>query len=96
MLQLVVLVPFFKGSYGQLAGCGGLGIWWAMLTLTSILLVIQAYTFRIYAGVWRRHGRGSPATAPSSAALGHTTEGSTISIRQKPSESAGSLSADSV
>ncbi|KAL4426374.1 hypothetical protein ABPG77_004668 [Micractinium sp. CCAP 211/92] len=96
VLQLVVLVPFFKGSYGQLAGCGGLGIWWAMLVLTSILLIIQAYTFRIYAGVWRRHRQGHPGTVHSSASVGISTEDSAIGMGQKPSESAGSLCADSV
>ncbi|KAL4430907.1 hypothetical protein ABPG75_006163 [Micractinium tetrahymenae] len=96
VLQLVVLIPFFKGSYGQLAGCGGLGVWSAMLVLTSILLIIQAYTFRIYAGVWRRHAPGLPASGFSSARLGHTTEGSSISLSHKPSDSAESVLSDSV
>ncbi|PRW45658.1 inner membrane [Chlorella sorokiniana] len=47
VLQLVALIPLFVGSYGPLSGCGGLGMWWAMLALTSLLLLIQLYTFAI-------------------------------------------------
>lgn len=97
VLQAVVLASFFKGSYGQLAGCDGLGIWWAMLLLTSTLLVIQAYTFRIYAGVWRRHRQGLPTAASSRAPLSHTMgASSSSSMSPKPSDSTGTLSTDSV
>lgn len=65
-LQLAVLLPLFIGAYAQMAGCSSLGTWWAMVVLVAILLVIQAHTFVIYAGVWRRHA--SPASlAPSLA-----------------------------
>ncbi|KAL4430908.1 hypothetical protein ABPG75_006164 [Micractinium tetrahymenae] len=94
VLQLAVLVPFFTGAYSQLAGCAGLALWWAMLVLTAALLLIQVWTFRIYAGVWRRHRPGLPASGSSAAGLGHTTEGSSISISMSESSAPGTGSAD--
>lgn len=37
-----------------------------MLLLTALLLVIQLYTFKIYAHVWRRHSRHARHVADSS------------------------------
>lgn len=69
-LQLAVLLPLFIGGYGQLAGCGSLGTWWAMAVLVGALLLIQAHTFVIYAGVWRRHGSAASLAPSVASSLG--------------------------
>lgn len=78
-----MLLPLIVGAYGQLAGCGGLGTWWAMAVLVTVLLIIQFHTFVIYAGVWRRHGSAAslaPSLASSLGVSGASAAASSASL----------------
>lgn len=62
MLQLIVFVFLFVGSYGDMAGCGRSAEWWGVLVLVVVLQPVQLATFPIYLGVLRRTAKATART----------------------------------
>lgn len=57
VLQLVLLIGLFAGGYGyQHKTSKGIALWWTSLVMSTLLVVLQLYTFVIYRGIWRRLG----------------------------------------
>jgi hypothetical protein len=61
---MVVLAQYFVATYAPMAACQP-AIWWSMVFLTAMLLVVQFWTFFIYAHVWRTSCGSACSLLPS-------------------------------